>query len=186
MPLVRLNDGDYWYRQLQRREFPLESRFLTCSCRARLALFRNDDIKNAFADRLEHARQLFNFLLIAWVIMPEHFHILLRPDLESATVRQILHNIKGAFARRVIDRWKELDAPILPRLRDGKGVHRFWEVGGGYDRNIFSRDELVEKVNYIHWNPVKRGLVARPTDWAWSSARWYAGDRTGTPVVTRI
>jgi putative transposase len=59
-----------------------------------------------------------------------------------------------------------------PRLRQ-----RFWQRGGGYDRNITSTEALPAVIEYIHANPVRRGLVARAEDWEWSSARWYAGLR---------
>jgi putative transposase len=55
--------------------------------------------------------------------------------------------------------------------------HRFWQPGGGYDRNITSSETLLAMIEYIHANPVRRGLVARMEDWEWSSARWYAGIR---------
>jgi putative transposase len=59
---------------------------------------------------------------------------------------------------------------------EGRRVrHRFWQPGGGYDRNIMSIEALRSMVDYIHANPVRRGLVARAEDWEWSSARWYAG-----------
>ena len=54
---------------------------------------------------------------------------------------------------------------------------RFWQPGGGYDRNITSTEALRAVIDYIHANPVRRGLVARAEDWEWSSARWYAGLR---------
>ena len=66
-----------------------------------------------------------------------------------------------------------------PRLTDSRGSVRFWQRGGGYDRNIHTENELEEKIVYIHENPVRRGLVLQATDWRWSSARWYAGVRTG-------
>ena len=59
-----------------------------------------------------------------------------------------------------------------PRLR-----HRFWQPGGGYDRNITSTEALRAVIEYTHANPVRRGLVARAEDWEWSSARSYAGLR---------
>src|SRR4029077_21068189 len=59
-----------------------------------------------------------------------------------------------------------------PRLR-----HRFWQPGGGYDRNITSSEALRAVIEYIHAKPVRRGLVARAEDWEWSSARCYAGLR---------
>jgi putative transposase len=56
----------------------------------------------------------------------------------------------------------------------GKCSHRFWQRGGGYDRNIRTVKEMHEKIAYIHANPVRRGLVERVADWPWSS--WRAWD----------
>ncbi|MBN2448608.1 MAG: hypothetical protein JXO22_17920 [Phycisphaerae bacterium] len=67
---------------------------------------------------------------------------------------------------------------LLQCMRDtqpnGKVTNRFWQRGGGYDRNLFKPGEICEKINYLHDNPVRRGLVPRPQDWRWSSARHYA------------
>jgi putative transposase len=61
---------------------------------------------------------------------------------------------------------------------EGRRVrHRFWQPGRGYDRNITSIEALRAMMDYLHANPVRRGLVARVEDWEWSSARWYAGLR---------
>jgi len=54
----------------------------------------------------------------------------------------------------------------------------FWQPGGGYDRNIRKAKTAWASVAYIHDNPVRRGLVRRPEDWEWSSAKWYAGQQT--------
>ena len=86
-----------------------------------------------------------------------------------------LNSLKRQFARSVLRRWKELNAPILARLADASGNLHFWQLGGGYDRNIHSEEEYHEKVKYIHLNPVRAGLVDDPVDWRWSSAGWYAG-----------
>ena len=64
-----------------------------------------------------------------------------------------------------------------------KGRLRFWQAGGGYDRNIRDEEEMLEKARYIHANPVRRGLVDSPADWKWSSARWYEGVRDGELVI---
>ncbi|MFL5241495.1 MAG: hypothetical protein ACJ8FY_05250 [Gemmataceae bacterium] len=68
---------------------------------------------------------------------------------------------------------------FLNRLRDeqpnGKVHYRFWQRGGGYDRNVTEPSTLLPMIKYIHDNPVRRGLVARATDWIWSSARFYEG-----------
>ena len=62
---------------------------------------------------------------------------------------------------------------------------RFWQRGGGYDRNITTHEEIVEKINDMHNNPVTRQLCDTPLDWIWSSARRYSGDPTG-PLPVEI
>ncbi|MDY7109510.1 MAG: transposase [Planctomycetota bacterium] len=174
-------------KRLHRIEAPGHARYLTCSCYHRLALLGNPAIRDAFADQIEcvHARSAFR--LLAWVVMPEHFHLLLLiPNLPEWTVPKILQAVKRPFAQRVIARWRGLAAPILDRLRDASGVTHFWQRGGGYDRNIVSDEELYQKIEYLHANPVQRGLIDRPLDWAWSSARWYEGIREGPITIDHI
>ena len=172
-------------KQLQRREVPGQSRYLTCSCYHRLPLFAHDAIKQVFVDRLVAVQSERSFRLAAWVLMPEHVHLLVEPEPTDCDVPRLLHALKRPIAERVLRRWRELDAPILSRITDGAGIARFWQAGGGYDRNVYSRKELAEKVRYMHNNPVVRGLAPRPEAWPWSSARWFHGDRTG-PVIDRL
>ena len=54
---------------------------------------------------------------------------------------------------------------------------RFWQPGGGNDRDIARTATLRSMIEYLHANPVRRGLVAKVENWEWSSARWYAGMR---------
>jgi len=49
----------------------------------------------------------------------------------------------------------------------------FWQSGGGYDRNIWSAEVVLDMIDYIHANPVRKGFVLLPADWKWSSASWY-------------
>jgi putative transposase len=90
--------------------------------------------------------------------------------LEVATVPQFLARLKHLFAQTVLARWRGLNAPILERLIDEQGRTRFWQRGGGYDRNLFSDAEVTEKVQYIENNPVRAGLVNIPSEYRWSSA----------------
>jgi putative transposase len=163
-------------RKLHRIEAIGDVRFLTFSCYRRLPLFDNDAIKDAFVETLDAARSRTRFRLIAWVVMPEHVHLMIVPLLPDHPIREILRHLKGGFANRVLRRWRQLEAPILSRITDRQAKQRFWQRGGGYDRNIRSTQEFEEKLGYIHANPVQRGLAACETDWRWSSATWYAGD----------
>lgn len=171
-----------WRKRLRRYEIANQPRFLTFSCYHRLPLFSNDAIKSRFVDHLGAAKARDRFHLIAWVLMPDHLHLIIVPNHAIASMDQVLTRLKGDFAREVIGRWKELDARILNRITHANGRRRFWQHGGGYDRNIRDEDELWEKIDYIHANPVRRGLVSAIIDWPWSSARWYEGDRAGSLI----
>ncbi len=173
-------------KSLRRIEHPSHVRYLTFSCLHRLPLFKNDAIKSAFIDHLDLTRDRTRFRLLAWVIMPEHVHMLIWPSLPEHPVADVTSRLKREFARKVVTRWRELNAPILTKLTDADGRTRFWQPGGGYDRNIVSEHELREKIDYIHANPVRRGLANFPTDYSWSSARSYASDRNATLRIDPI
>jgi putative transposase len=175
------------HRRTRRRvEHTNHLRFLTFSCYHRLPLLRNPRIAAAFVDRLARERNRLRFALIAWVVMPDHVHLLLWPAMQVAPVPRILRDLKGPFGRAVLSRWSALDAPILGRLAASDGIRHFWQLGGGYDRNVFSDKEIAEKIDYIHLNPVRRGLAERANDWTWSSARWYAGVREGQLAIDPV
>ena len=63
---------------------------------------------------------------------------------------------------------------------------RFWQPGGGYDRDIARTATLRSMIEYLHANPVRRGLVAKVENWEWSSARWYAGMRPAPIAIDAL
>ncbi|MEM7806829.1 MAG: transposase [Planctomycetota bacterium] len=189
-------------------------RFLTFSCYRRLPLLRNDRIKDRFAAHLARATQPPDVRLIAWVVMPDHVHLLLQPNHVDApsgataslqcrtrtdsdhckdavapdavapdaatsrkprSITRVLYDLKRPFARDVIARWRELDAPVLRRITDKRGRPHFWQSGGGYDRNLRTAAEINEKIDYIHANPPRRALCRFEQDWPWSSIHAYDG-----------
>ncbi len=171
-------------KRMVRRDEPNGVRFVTASCYRRLALFNNDRIKDVFVSALAQTREQHRFELFAWVLMPEHFHLLLRPmrgegEVALPKLTPILVTLKQGVSQRVLHRWKELNAPVLTRITTPSGGARFWQPGGGFDRNVRSPEEFSREVAYIHRNPVERGLVARPEHWPWSSVHWWLGQRDG-------
>lgn len=172
------------YRKRFRRIESGTARFITFSTYRRLPLFTHDAIKDLFATSLASARERDGFALYAWVVMPEHVHLLMQPRQRSLS--QTTATLKSSLARRVIARWHALDAPILLRLRDDQGRTRFRQRGGGFDRVVRDAEESHRELGYIHENPVTRELAATPTDWAWSSARWYRGDREGKVPIDDV
>ena len=169
----------------RRYDEPGHAHFLTFSCFRRQPFFRSRYAPGWFIQTLDEARQHCGFALWAWVIMPEHVHLLLQPAADCG-ISDALWRIKRPVTSQAVRYLREKDPAFLQaRMLDlqpsGRYTHRFWHRGGGHDRNIWQLAELREKVDYIHANPVRRGLVDNPADWPWSSWRaWHEG--TACPI----
>jgi len=100
---------------MKRLNAPNAFRFLTFSCHKRLPLFGNEKIKAVFVESLAYARQQHSVILTGWVLMPEHVHLLLRPQNPEADLSAFLKTLKSRVANSVLKRWRELDAPVLDR-----------------------------------------------------------------------
>ncbi len=154
-------------------------RFVTLSCYRQLPLLGRAVIRDAFVvEKLVVARKEHGFELFAWVVMPEHAHVLVRPR-AGELLEDALRSIKTSAGKHVIRRWRDLRAPILPKITTGRGRYRFWQKGGGFDRNVRSEAEFCREVRYIHRNPVERELVGSAEEWKWSSVRWWMRLRQG-------
>jgi putative transposase len=166
---------------MKRREIMRGVRFLTFSTQRRLPLFTNPRIAAVFAQQLGQARRLLRFELYAWVVMPEHVHLMVMPP-PTTTLASVLKWLKQSVATRRILRWRAMGvraSGVLRAIDDGHGSPRLWQKGGGFDRNVRDIDEFCREVRYIHRNPVERGLVERSELYQWSSVRWWMGQREG-------
>lgn len=150
--------------------------FITVVTKNRLPVFKTDKMKAVLCLAITEARRSAGFLLFAYVIMIDHMHLLTsRPT----TTSNVLRVLKGITARRVIDYLKENNfLSSLSKLehheRDRNHRYSLWQT----EKNvlpIFSEGKFMEKVNYIHKNPVRAGLVNCATDYRWSSARIWQG-----------
>jgi len=160
-------------------------RSVTFSCRHRLPLLGTARLRDAFAEQLAATVARRPHRLAAWVAMPEHAHLVLAPPPESREIESFLWDLKRSFARRVVARWREVDAPILGRITEPNGKVRFWQPGGGWDRAIRDLDRLRATIDYVHANPVRRGLVERAEQWRWSSySAWHTDEPPIVPVDT--
>jgi putative transposase len=170
--------GSYFEKRRRRYNEPGQPRELTFSCYRRMPFFSRERTCEWFRQALEAARTKFGFQVWAYVLMPDHVHLLVHPGEAAAEMSRFLQAVKEPVARQAIAYLKANAPQWLARLtvHEGQRVrHRFWQPGGGYDRNITSTEALRAMIDYIHANPVRRGLVARVEDWEWSSARWYVG-----------
>ncbi len=161
---------------MKRFEVPGGLRFMTFSCQRRLPLLLDPAVAQHFVDAMVRVRRTHAILLYAWVIMPEHIHMRCTPA-PATTLESSLRSIKMSVAKRMLGFWKESGDPILATLHDETGRPRFWQKGGGFDRNVRDNAEFRREVIYIHRSPVERGLVSNPQDWRWSSVRWWMGQR---------
>ena len=153
--------------------------YITIVTRDRLPVFRTDTTKSIVCEALSEARNSGGFLLFAYVIMLDHMHLLTNCPKTSADV---LRYIKGITGRRVIDYLKEKNYETsLAKLQheQWKRKHRYslWQQEKSVF-SVFSEGVFMQKVNYIHLNPVRAGWVERAIDYRWSSARIWQGCAT--------
>ena len=146
--------------------------FITAVTKDRLPVFRTDAIRVVTCKALEEARNSGQFLIFAYVIMPDHLHLLTNCPNTSA---DILRYVKGLTGRRVIDYLKEQGYDSsLAKLRHEQWKrnhsHSLWQQEKNV-LSIFSEAMFMQKVNYIHLNPVRADLVDRAVDYRWSSTR---------------
>src|SRR5437667_4145497 len=159
--------------------------YITIVAKDRLPVFQSDAIKIVTCQALDEARKSGGFLLFAYVIMPDHLHLLTDCPKTSADV---LRCVKGITARRVIDYLKEHDyQSSLAKLRHSewkrKHSHSLWQQEKNV-LSIFSEGMFMQKVNYIHQNPVRAEMVERPVDYRWSSARiWQRRELEDEPFI---
>ncbi len=174
-------------KRCRRHDEPGQAHGLTFSCYRRLPLLSKDRTRRWLIEAIDEARRLARFDLWAYDIMPEHAHLLLAPRSPPVGISRILRRIKRPVGRKAIAYLESTSPAWLARLTvigsDGAVERRFWQAGGGYDRNLVEPDTAWKVVDDFHRNPVRRGLVGRPEDREWSSARWYAGIR---PVPLEI
>jgi putative transposase len=138
--------------------------FITFSCYRRQPLLRTTGAPDMFEQALEQARVKYGFFVFGYVVMPEHVHLLVSEP-ERHTLATAIKAIKQSVARRQVE----------------TGEH-FW-MERYYDFNVGTAQKKVEKLKYIHRNPVHRGLVSRPEEWLWSSYSHYASGEVGTVQI---
>ncbi|MFQ5492121.1 MAG: transposase [Phycisphaerae bacterium] len=129
---------------------------------------------------LDATRRKHDLELWAYVVMPEHVHLLIYPTQKMYDISKILTTLKQPVAKKAT-LLVQREAPgfagrMTDRQPNGKVSLRFWDRGGGYDRNLWSPAYVWETIDYIHHNPVRRGLCDSPVDWHGSSAVAYHSD----------
>jgi putative transposase len=158
---------------------------LTISCYRRFPFLKSERTCNWLADAIAEARVKHDFALWAYVIMPDHVHLIILPRRADHDIGKISAAIKLPVARRAVHLLQARNSPWLAQItrRRGNRTERlFWQSGGGYDRNITCTKTLLQMIDYLHLNPIRRGLVECARDWRWSSAAFFEGGESPIPV----
>jgi putative transposase len=162
---------------------------LTFSCCRRFAFLKAERTCQWLADAIDEARREWDFALWAYVFMPEHVHLLLYPRRPKYDIRIILQKIKEPVGRKAVQYLRGNAPQWLPRITVKRGERlerRFWQAGGGFDRNAVEPQTVLTMIEYIHANPVRRGLANRAEEWKWSSAGWFEGKNSLRPDTVEL
>lgn len=154
-----------------------EPHFLTCTIINWLPLFADPAIVKILLDSLTFLRGEDRMTIYAYVIMENHLHLIASSknlskeigDFKSYTARGIVDFLKERKSYRLL---RELKFHKLSHKRDRE--HQVWQEGS-HPELIYSDAMMQQKIEYIHYNPVRRGYVDDPVHWRYSSARNYAG-----------
>ncbi|MGH9689278.1 MAG: REP-associated tyrosine transposase [Candidatus Acidiferrales bacterium] len=166
--------------KLERRYGLGHLHFITCSCYRRLPFFASEPRRAAFLKILQEVRDRYDFALLGYVVMPEHIHLLIsEPNVGTPSV--VMEVMKQRVSRTLRKRPKNASPSQMRLWKDERPSNhpRFWQRRF-YDFNVWRFRKKNEKLNYMHFNPVRRGLVDHPKSWAWSSYRFYL---IGGPVL---
>ncbi len=160
--------------------------FLTCTILEWIPIFTRPDTAQIILDALVWRQQNKGVKVYAYVILENHMHCIL----QASDLEEQLHDFKAYTAKQILLCLKENDAKRVLRLleffkKQHKTDSRYqvWEEGS--HPQLLQNDEmLLQKMEYIHNNPVKRGYVDEPVHWRYSSARNYHGQEGLIPVYT--
>ena len=159
--------------------------FITCSCYRRRPLLATAHRRDLLLELLEEVRRRHRFVVLGYVLMPEHFHLLISEP-QQTTPSVVMQVLKQRFAHQVLRRSRLAQRNgqgfLYPDLARADVTGEIWQRRF-YDFNVWTERKRVEKLRYMHRNPVKRGLVSQPEHWAWSSFRAYAFGETGTVQI---
>ena len=163
---------------------------LTFSCFHRFPFLAKDRACEWLAASIQAACSELQFSLWAFVFMPDHVHLIVHPVCAVYDVAHFLAEIKRPTSRRALAFLRKESPEWIEKLKVQRGrrtEYHFWQSGGGFDRNITEPKTLETMIEYVHMNPVRRGLVAQPAEWTWSSARYFLnGTQNPSLPVTQI
>lgn len=147
--------------------------FVTFSCYRRRQYLGTARARDRFIRILGEERERYEFRLFGYLVMPEHVHLLMSEP-ERGNPSKVLQALKQKVSRALRRKPKRNVAQLAFAFgAEAEKARAFWQRRF-YDFNVWSAKKVFEKLEYMHENPVKRGLVRHAKDWPWSSWSHYA------------
>lgn len=153
--------------------------FVTFSCYRRQRLLGGVRARNLLVKVLGNVRKRYEFALVGFVVMPEHVHLLIGEP-KKGNPSKVIQALKQSVSRRLRSKSRRRSSPNQLKLgfAVAEKLPHLWQRRF-YDFNVWSYKKKMEKLRYMHFNPVMRGLVKDPKDWPWSSYSFYEGRDDG-------
>ena len=170
--------GNHHRKRVRHYHEPGDCHELTFSCYQRQPLLTNDLWRSMLSEAIDRATDRHRYYLAAFVYIPEHVHLLVYPaGASSGGIDELLKAIKRPYSYRIKQLLIRSESDLLGKLtirqRPGVETFRYWQEGPGYDRNLNQTHSVLTAIDYLHQNPVRRGLVTSAEDWPWSSVRHF-------------
>ena len=156
---------------------PTHPHFLTCTILNWLPIFTRKESVDLIIQSLKYLQKEENLKLYAYVILENHIHLIVQSDdvsrsmrhFKSFTAKELLKLLQGENAETLLKQFQ-----FYKKAHKKDRTYQIWQEG--YQPKLIQTDDMmINKINYIHHNPVKRGYVDEAKHWRYSSARDYEG-----------
>jgi len=163
---------------------PTHPHFVTCTILNWLPIFTRQESTKIIFDSLTYLQKSDNLKVYAYVILENHLHMIVQSENLSRTMkhfkrhtaRQIINLLKEQNVHTILEQFK-----FYKRAHKSKTTYQVWQEG--FQPVLIKNDKMmIDTINYIHHNPVKRGYVAEDIHWLYSSARDYHGFNGNIPI----
>ena len=166
---------------------PMHPHFITCTILHWIPIFTRVETAQIVLDSFKHLQKSDNLKIYAYVILENHLHIIASSDdlsksmqkFKSFTAKEILHYLQQQNAKTILDQ-----LAFYKKAHKIETSYQLWQEGI-HPKRIQDEAMMIERINYIHQNPLKRGYVDEAKHWRYSSARDYE-DIEGLLEIERL